>query len=121
MGRHTLQGQKMNWNEFVEICQHTPEPKPVFFRLYHDEQGVPLFYSMEHLPGTYIELTQEQYAQGKSNIRVRDGKILELTWKTTARLEPTETGTPCDPGDVAIVVDPTQPHQCWSKKTYETN
>ena len=112
----------MNWDELVDIYLNVPEPRPVFYRLYHDAQGVPLFYSMEDVPGTYIEIDQKTFARNASNIRVRDGKIVELTWRTTARLEQTDgIGTPCYPSDVAIVVSPEQPHQCWSKQTYEQN
>ena len=95
-----------------------PEPQPVFYRLYYDEAGVPLFYSMEDLPGNYLELTQEQYAQGRSNIRVRDGRIVELTWVVSNKLVPSESGTACDPRDVAVVTkQQTSTH--WSKRTYE--
>lgn len=105
----------------IEYVMDFAEPKPIFYRLYYDAQGVPLFYSMEDVPGTYIEIDQATYNRNASNVRVRDGKIVELTWKTTARLEPSNTGTPCHPQDVAIVVDQKQSHQCWSKQTYETN
>lgn len=108
----------MNWDDLVAIHAAMPEPQPVFYRLYYDDAGVPLFYSMEDLPGNYLELTQEQYAQGKSNIRVRDGKIVELTWVTSNKLVPGTTGTPCDPRDVAVVVN-TDSATYWSKRTYE--
>lgn len=112
----------MNWQELLAIHQTLPEPKQIFYRLYYNESGTPLSYSMEDLPGTYIELDQETFSQGASNIRVRDGKIVELTWKTAARLEPTEhQGTPCHPNDVAVVVAQDLPHQKWNKQTYETN
>jgi len=108
----------MNWDDLVAVHAAMPEPQPVFYRLYYDDTGVPLFYSMEDLPGNYIELTQEQYAQGKSNIRVRDGQIVELTWTTSSKLVPGETGTPCDPRDVAVVTN-TGPTTYWSKRIYE--
>ena len=103
----------------IEYVMDFAEPKPVFFRLYYNDTGHPLFYSMEDLPGTYIEIDAETFARGATNIRVRDGKIQEVTWKTTARLEHSDTGTPCHPRDVSIVVSTEQPHQHWSKRTYE--
>lgn len=107
----------MNWDDLVAIHQTLPEPNPVFYRLYYDDAGVPLFYSMEDQPGNYLELTQEQYVQGKSNIRVRDGQIVELTWVTSHKLVPGTAGTPCDPRDVAVVS--TDSATYWSKRTYE--
>jgi hypothetical protein len=106
----------------IEYVMDFAEPRPVFYRLYYNSQGVPLFYSMEDEPGTYIEIDADTYARSASNVRVRNGKLVELTWKTTARLEPTDNiGTPCHPNNVAIVVAEQHPHQCWSKQTYEQN
>ena len=98
-----------------------PEPQPVFYRLYHDNQGLPLFYSMEDLPGNYIEIDAAAFAQSSMNVQVQNGRLVQRTRWFISKLEPTESGTPCHPDDVAIVVDPDQPHQCWSKQTYEKN
>lgn len=111
----------MNWEELVNIHLNIPEPQSVFYRLYHDEHGVPLFYSMEDVPGTYIEIDRATFSRSATNVRVRNGQLVEVTWKTTVKLEPSDSGTPCHPTDVAIVVDTDQPHQCWSKQTYEQN
>lgn len=110
----------MQTHEFWSILHAMPEPEPVFFRLYHQD-GVPLFYSMEDLPGTYIEIDAETFARSHMHGRVRDSQLVESVWRTTARLVPSDTGTACHPDDVTIVVAETEPHQRWSKQTYETN
>jgi len=110
----------MQPNEFWDILRAMPEPQPIFYRLYHQD-GVPLFYSMEHRPGTYIEIDAETFSRSPMHVRVRDGRLVESTWRTTVKLVPSSTGTPCHPDNVAIVVPETEPHQRWSKQTYETN
>ena len=111
----------MTPEEFWSILHHMPEPQPVFYRLYHDDHGVLLFYSMEDQPGTYIEIDQTTFARGASNVRVRDGKLVEITWTTTTKLVPGNSGSPCHPDNVAVIVAEDQPHIRWSKRTYETN
>ena len=108
----------MDAEEFWKILHDVPEPKPVFFRLYYNEAGEPITYSMEDLPGTYIEVTADIFARTPSNVRVRDGRLIELK-SAVRRLAPTDTGTACHPNNVAIVVADTEPHQRWSMKTHE--
>ena len=110
----------MQIDEFWSILHAMPEPQPVFFRLYHQD-GVPLFYSMEDLPGTYIEIDAETFSRSPMHVRVRDGRLVESIWRTTVKLVPSDAGTACHPDNVAIVVADTEPHQRWSKQTYETN
>lgn len=111
----------MTPEQLQQLFQAMPEPLQPFYRLYHDNQGLPLFYSMADEPGTYIEIDQATYARNASNVRVRDGRLVEVTWATATKLIPGNCGTPCHPDNVAVVVAEDQPHTRWSKKTYESN
>lgn len=97
------------------------QPPVVFWRLYYDESGNPLFYTQEDLPGNYIDVTPEQYQRASMQVRVVNNKLVEINKPTFKKLMPSTTGTPCDPTNVAIVVDLNQPHQCWRIKTNESN
>ena len=109
----------MNPEEFWAILHAMPEPLPVFWRLYYNESGEPIAYSMEDMPGTYIEVDAETYALTSLNVRVQNGQLIKLQ-QAVRRLAPTDTGTPCHPDNVAIVVSDTEPHQRWSMKTHES-
>jgi hypothetical protein len=111
----------MTPEEFWSILHNMPEPRPVFYRLYHDDQGHPLFYSMADEPGTYIEIDQAIFSRGAMNVRVQDGQPVEITWATTTKLVPGNSGSPCHPDNVAVIVAENQPHTKWSKQTYESN
>jgi hypothetical protein len=102
----------------------TPEPEvekiEPSYRLYHDDNGCPLFYSMEDLPGNYIEVDQETFSHSPSRVRVRDGKLLKVTVLTSTKLIPGDTGVACDPSDICIVVDESLPNIKWSVRNYES-
>ena len=116
-----MSNQAVTESEFWAALAAMPDPKPVFFRLYYNDLGHVLFYSMEDVPGTYIDIDQETFAKSPTNVRVRDGKLIEIARTTSAKLIPGDTGTPCDPTDVSIVVSEQQPNIKWSKRTYESN
>lgn len=88
------------WKTFVP-----PEPPQIFYRLYHDEHGNPLYYSMQHHEGQYIEITQEQYNLSSPWVRVQHGRLIEHRPVTTSKLRPSDQGTLCHELDVCIVVD----------------
>jgi hypothetical protein len=96
-------------------------PPVVSFRLYYNDNGWPICYSMEDLPGNYIELDAETYQLGPTNARVVDGKLTIVKPPITIlKLVPNQpTGIACDPRDVTVVVDSNKEHVKWSIKAYE--
>ena len=97
------------------------QPPRVFWRLYYNETGHPLFYTMEDKPGNYIDVTPEQFQRASMRVRVRDGRLVELSTNLIKKKIPADTGTPCYPNDVSIVVSREEPHQCWRIATNESN
>lgn len=78
-----------------------PEIKPTLYRLYHDDQGRPLFYSQEHLDGKYIDITPDEYIQARMDVRVESGRLIRD--KQIPKLKPQDHGTLCHPCDVSLV------------------
>jgi hypothetical protein len=108
------------WQAFKDF--RWPDPPKISYRLYHDDQGVPLLYSMDDLPGTYIEVDQETYVISSHAVRVVNGSIIKLEPKSTVtKLKPGSPGVPCDPRDVCVVVEPQRPNQQWRLSGNETN
>lgn len=110
-------------NNFWEAWKiEPPAPKPIFFRLYYDDSGIPLMYSMEEFPGNYIDIDAATFAASSQNVRVINGKIVSLSLdKITQKLAPSADGTSCHPNNVSVIVDNNAPHIKWSLRTYETD
>ena len=108
-------------NEEFWVIMTTPDPPKIFFRLYYDDRGRPLFYTMQDEPGNYIEIDQETFQRGPAHVRVRNGKLVELVTVEIKKLIPGNEGTCCSPTDVCVIVDGSQPHTKWSLKIDETN
>ena len=106
----------MTWQELVAIHAAMPMPKPVFYRLYHDEQGRPIVYTMEDLPGNYIEIDRDTYVSAPTNVRVVKGGLIYLTLRHSEKLRPSDQGTACHPRDVAVI--DSQSKTFWRKHFY---
>jgi hypothetical protein len=91
---------------------------PVSYRLYYNDDGSVICYTMEDLPGTYIEVDLQEYLVASCNVRVVDKKLIHLpTAILVTKLQPNlSTGTACDPQDVCVVVNENIPHVKWSIK-----
>jgi hypothetical protein len=103
---------------FWSILASTPTPKPIYYRLYYNDSGLPLFYSHEEQLGKYIDVTPEQFALNDPKVRVVNG-ILVPYQPPTPKLRPSDTGTACHPSDVSIVVSAQDKHQKWRFGTNE--
>ena len=109
--------------EFWAKLQAIPEPKQIFYRLYYNNDGSPIIYTMEDLPGNYIEVDQETYVLAPFNVKVTDNKLVYIKPVITVKkLQPSNSyGTACDPRDVCVVVGLDQPHVKWTIVNNELN
>ena len=106
----------MTPEEFWDILHSMHEPLPVFWRLYYNDAGEPVCYSMEELPGNYIDIDAETFALAPVNVRVVDRKLKYITTRTSDKLVPGNTGTQCHLQNVAVIVTQNGTH--WSKQIY---
>lgn len=103
------------WKNYV-----WPEPKPVEFRLYHDQQGRAIEYSMQEREGEFILITAEEFARRDHRARVVNGRITFPRPMAPPKLVPGENGTACHSWSVAVVSH-NETDQRWSLKTHESN
>jgi hypothetical protein len=99
------------------------EPESVFYRLYHNDDGTPILYSMDQLPHAYVEIDSKTFWNANMSVRVVDGKLIFKTPGVTVnKLKPSDlVGTACSPNDVCIIVPENQPNQRWITTTNEIN
>ena len=100
-----------------------PDPVPTSYRLYYNNDGSPKYYTMEDLPGKYIEVDRETYVSHLWNVRVVDDKLHVIPPAVIVnKLKPgTISGVCCHPQDVCVVVAQDQPHIKWTRITNETH
>jgi hypothetical protein len=100
-----------------------PDPVPVTYRLYYNEDGSPKCYTMESLPGKYIELDRETYVLSPWNVRVINETLHIIPPAITVKkLQPSNTnGTSCHPQDICVVVSADQNHTKWKLSVNETH
>jgi hypothetical protein len=110
----------MTEQEFWDILFDVPVPRPIFYRAYYNNEGWVECYTMEDLPGNYIDIDQPTYVTAPY-ARVIGGKLTVVKpASVVTKLIPTVVGTACDPHDVCIVTNAEQNIK-WSLKTSETN
>jgi len=108
------------WHAWTNMAW--PEPKPVSYRLYYSQDGNPTIYSMEDLPGDYIEVDSETYTKSSFLVKVINKQLVHIRPRQhIQKLKPDTTGTTCDPRDLCVIVSKQMPHIKWKIKTNETD
>jgi hypothetical protein len=108
---------KLTAENFWKIWSESAVSAPAaFYRLYYNDDGSPVCYTMEDLPGNYVEVDTNTYLVGSHNVRVVDQKLIHLpTVGLVTKLRPNaSTGTACDPHNICVVVDENTSHVKWS-------
>jgi hypothetical protein len=100
------------------------EPAPIVkpeFRLYYDAAGSIVCYTCENLDGDYIVIDAQTYAEGRYDIKVLNGKIVNnFSNAVIARLTKDIEGTLCSVEDISLIIDSDEVEtQYWKLKVYE--
>ena len=113
----------MDSQEFVKLFDQTVAKVKIKvdyeYRLYYNKDtGVPLFYTMEGQPdGDYIEITKEEYTNGRYDILIHKGGIKNLVDAVSwTKLVPSNEGISTREDNVMIVDD--NGAAKWKLKTY---
>jgi hypothetical protein len=104
------------WAALSSVDQTQPVVE-IEYRLYYDENtGEPLSYSTEELDETFIQVTAEQFNQHRYDVRVKNGKLVQLK-PGIGKLVPADSGTKTDSTDISLISTDSNTH--WKTKTYE--
>lgn len=103
----------------ASMSNATKVRKPVEYRAYYDLSGKVLSYTCDDLPGNYIIITREQYAEAKPDAIVDNGKIMHQNASILNVMVKKAVGRPCSKYDVNIVIeDPQDTVSLWAVKKY---
>ena len=111
----------MDLLEFWREVEKHLEPEVVSkisYRVYYDDHGQVLFYSMEDRPGNYLEIDRETYERSNTRVRVVNGELLPIKTPVSSKLAPAESGQACHANNVIVITD-IEPQQKWNLKYYD--
>lgn len=95
----------MKENEEIVIFQ-APTIVPAECRVYYDDSGSVLFYTCEKPEGNYIVIDNLQFAEGRLDMNVKDGKLVKKTVANSiGKLKPSKKGKVCHREDVSVVAN----------------
>jgi len=102
------------------LSEATPPP-PTEYRVYYNPDGSIITYTMQAIPGDYITITADQYAQGRHDARVLDGQLVYTHRKHQVfKLERNSTdGYKVSKYDVCIPASDGEEHNLLTTRVYE--
>ncbi len=102
------------------LSEATPPP-PTEYRVYYNPDGSIITYTMQAIPGDYITITADQYAQGRHDARVLDGQLVYTHRKHQVfKLERNSTdGYKVSKYDVCIPASDDEEHNLLTTRVYE--
>lgn len=108
--------------EYILIWEAPKLEKPEF-RLYYDDKGHVVTYTCEKLPGNYVVIDSQTFAEGRPDIRVVDGRIVSSNSSAVVSklVQDSKEGIICSAEDISILVNSSSKMktQKWKLKTYE--
>lgn len=111
----------MDYLEFWREVEKHLEPEvgaSNFYRVYYDDHGKVLFYSMEDRPGNYLDIDRETYERSSTRVRVVNGELIPIKTPISSKLVPDQSGQACHPANI-IVVTGQEPMQKWNLRYYD--
>lgn len=77
------------------------------FRLYYDSEGRAITYTCEHLAGSYIVVTHQQYSEARNDVVVKNGKITytNKVSQFSKMIKNSSEGTKTSKYDINILTD----------------
>lgn len=94
------------------------------YRLYYDDAGNPIRYSMQSLEGNYITVTRDQYVAARMDIVVRNREIIsKRNFRRVAVYEKNSSGIKTSKYDINILLsdDDVAEHNFWKLTEYDLN
>ena len=97
----------MEENQEYIIIWEAPKIEPPEFRLYYDDKGSVITYTCDKIPGNYIVIDAQTFAEARHDLRIIDGKISKVQPNAVVyKLMPSKSeGVRCAAEDINIIVD----------------
>ena len=106
-----------NFWDALEQVNEIAENKEFEYRLYYDIDGQPIFYTTEtDKEGNWIQVDEQTYKEGRYDVTVVDGKLVNPSKMIYKKLAPVDNGgTSTVKWDISILGD----GQDWEVRYYE--